>query len=299
MEPSAYSYAASPPEGGEPDYSGAPAQGYYGPPPEQEQQAPPPAPPKKKPAAIIIAVVVVLLLCCCGVGAAGLFFFAADSEVTTDGSIEVPWDSSDDGSAPLEAEADPAWTAFAPAGYDPAVIVGPSARNVALVEEIHPQLYPDFAIEEVLSQPGFIDGETYWDDALFVRAAHRDDSSVRIAYVLYIELEEAWAADISYDPESLEEYLTLATTANDTEYLYDHEQLVAFLDGVSDSQLIELLAEIDTQFPGYVADYVERFDDTAYVTITRWEAFPEYSGGFDLTYTLTADGWMYDSAEQW
>ncbi|HSQ22259.1 MAG TPA: hypothetical protein VLQ52_05670, partial [Coriobacteriia bacterium] len=152
---------------------------------------------------------------------------------------------------------------------------------------------------EVMSQPGFIDGETYWDDALFVRAAYRGDSSVRIAYVLYVELEEAWEADISYDPESLEEYLTLATTSNDTEYLYDHEQLAAFLDGVSDPQLIELLAKIDTQFPGYVADYVERFDDTAYVTITRWEAFPEYGGGFDLTYMRTADGWEYDSAEQW
>jgi hypothetical protein len=194
---------------------------------------------------------------------------------------------------------DTGWEAFLPGPYDATVFSAPSERNIALVQEIHAQLYPDFTVDEVLCEPGYIEGDTFWEDQLFVKASLTSDPGVQIAYVLYIELQEAFEQGVSYDPADIESYLTLTTSANGTEYIYNHSRMPGLLNGISDPAVIGLLAQSQADFPGSVADYVEIDGDQGYLTLTRWEAYPAYVGGFDVTYTRMNGGWEYISSQQW
>ena len=298
----------------------APPAESYGAPQAQQYGTPiQPQPKKNRTVIIIVAVVAALLLCCCGVAVAGvLLFLPAGSEVSSlpdeltdslaDGGLAPDEDGgttdgggtdATDDTGGVAAAQESGWDAFAPGAYDTTVFTEPSARNQALVEEIHAQLYPDFAIEDIVCEPGYIEGDTYWEDQLYVMASLASDSSVKIAYVIYIELVEAWAGGISYDPADIESYLTLTTSADGTEYIYDHSRLIGFLNGVSEPDLVPLLAQVQTDFPGAVVDYAEIEGETAYVTLTRWEAYPPYAGGFDVLYDRVADGWEYASSEQW
>ena len=64
-------------------------------------------------------------------------------------------------------------------------------------------------------------------------------------------------------------------------------------------RFVPLLAQVQADFPGAVVDYAEIAGETAYVTLTRWEAYPPYAGGFDVLYDRAAGGWEYSSSEQW
>jgi hypothetical protein len=296
MDPNPYPAtgpAPAPPGG--PVQTPPPPTGYYGP------GEPPPK--KKKTALIIAIVVIVLLLCCCVAGAGGALFIARSE--SDSGTIDFEWPPTDTPGEPADvapgstASADSGWDDFDPGAYDTSVYVAPTSRQAALAEEINDTLYPDFVIDEVLCMPGYTDDDTYWDDEINILASLSGNPDARIAYVIYAQTEEAWADGASYDPDEIEEFLTLGFAEDGTEYLYSHESFAGFLGGVSDPDALDLLVQATMDLKGSVADTVAVEDNTGYIALTSWDAYLPYSGGFNLTYTRTDDVWQYASSEPW
>jgi hypothetical protein len=296
-----------PPPAPEPPGPAAPPPPNYAPP---APPAPAPAPPtygapvaeppkkSKKTLVIVLVIVGVLLLGCCGAGVAGfLFFWPAREEITqVDEDVTVDEEVTTDSSA---GALDPAWDEFSPV-MDTSVYVEPSARNLALAEEVMGVLYPDFVIAEIVCEPGEFDGETYWMDNVYVAAALSSDSSVRIVVPLYFQLEEGQAdGSSSVGEDALDEGEALATTSNGTQYIYYTDMHPALMNGISDEGVVALLAQVQADFPEAYSEYEQIDADNAVISITKWEAYPEYVDGFTLTYRRSGDSWEYVSSESW
>lgn len=282
------------------DYSSNPAPSYYGPTSPSDPRTARPAPPvRRTAAAAAFTVLAVFLTCCCAAAVLAIGLFGSLEETGTSGSDgTASWGDPGDRTGTTGAP-DPRWDDFSPAPYDRAVYVQPTDRQLALVREIHSALFPDLAIVDVVCEAGHFDGETYWNDTLYVTASSDAAAGARIAYTLYIETEEAWKAGASYDPESLDSRYVLATTSDDTEYVYDQAHLGELVDRPADDELIALMTQVHQDFPGAVIDAATVRDGQGRVSITRWEAYPAGDEGFDLTYVGGGGPWVFASLEEW
>lgn len=306
----------APPESQMPPAPAAPAPGAVPP------AAPPPgmppgtggpaAPePKKKNKALIIAIVVlaVLLLCCGGAALGGwALFSAAEDEITNeipqepDVDTEAP-DSGDTGDTSGDAGAPagglPEWTAFQPSLVDTSIYAAPTAEQAALAEEVTAEVYPGFRVEDVVVEPGGEDAENYYPDIIYVKAAYGDEPSARIAYYFWADPEAAAAAGVHLGPEQAESYETLAESSDGTSYIYDHENLDTLVGGVSQPDLIDVLAQADQDFPGYVAFISGMDGESIGIVVTRWEVFPDLAEGLTVTYSEAPGGWTVDEITDW
>jgi hypothetical protein len=269
------------------------------------------APEPKKNKALIIGIVVlaVLLLCSGGAALGGLALFsAAEDEVATElpqepeAGTEAP-DSDDAGDTSGETAAPagglPEWTAFQPSLVDASIYTAPSTGQSALAEEVTSKVYPGFQVEDVVVELGGEDAENYYPDIIYVKASYGDEPSARIAFYFWTDPEAAAAADVHLGPEQAESYETLAESSDGTSYIYDHENLATLVGGVSQPELIDVLAQADQDFPGYVA-FISGMDGGSIgIVITRWEVFPDLAEGLAVTYTEAPGGWTVDEITDW
>ena len=273
-------------------------------PPNYAAQASPP--PKKNKTLVIVLVILGLLLLCCGAGVIGAFtIFSTQSEVTTGTTTDV---ETPDVPAVTEEEA-PAdtakpgeraeWTEFQPELADPSIYAEPTAAQAALIEEIHAKLYPGFTIEDTLAEPGREDAENYYPDMLYVKASLASDPSVRIAYYLWTDSAASLAAGVHLDESNTEEYETVATASSGASYIYDHENLMDLMEGTVDDRMVEVLAQAEQDFPGYVAVIAGEDGDDTGLVLTRWNAFPALELGLVVMYTPDGDGWAVSSVSDW
>lgn len=257
-------------------------------------------PPKKKNKTLIIVLVIigVLLLCCVGSAVGGIVLFrSASSDVVSDLESELGADVTED-LVDAGGSVDPAWDDFDPAPYDTTVYQPLSARNQALLTEIHAAVFPGFTIEEAVCEPGYEDEDTFWMDSVYVRAVLDSDPDVRIVYPVWIQLEASVAAGSYTDPASLDEGEVLEKTADGVEYLYYDDLLTGLMKGAADADLIELVAQAGVDFPDSYTGYAEIDGDDGYLTVTKWDAYPPYTPLFDLTYARVDGAWEYVSSEQ-
>lgn len=264
--------------------------------------------PKKKNQALIIAIVVlaVLLLCCGGAALGGWALFSgAEDEVITEvpqepeTGAEAPDSGDTSGETATPAGGLPEWTAFQPSLADASIYAAPSAGQSALAEEVTAEVYPGFQVEDVVVEPGGEDAENYYPDIIYVKAVLEDDPSVRIAYYFWADPEAAASAGVHLGPEQAESYETLAESSDGTSYIYDHENLAALVGGVSQPDLIDVLAQADQDFPGYVAFISGMDGESISIVVTRWEVFPDLAEGLSVTYSEAPGGWSVDEITGW
>ena len=290
---------AVPPAPAQPAYDATPAPQPQVPAQPAYAPAPAAAPPKKNKTLVIVLVIVgVLLLCCIGSAVGGILLFrSASSEVVSELESELGTDVTEE---VLEAggPVDPAWDVFDPAPFDTTVYQPLSARNQALLTEIHAALFPGFTIEEAVCEPGYEDEETYWMDSIYVRAVLDSDPDIRIVYPVWVQLEKSVAEGSTSDPASLDEGEVLAKTADGVEYIYYDDLLPGLMKGAADQDLIDLIAQVQADFPDACTGYAEIDGDDGYLTVTKWNAYPAYTPLFDLTYTRVDGVWEYLSSEE-
>jgi len=289
-----------------PEVPPAPAQPTYAPAPQPQAPAQPAytpvpaaAPPKKNKTLVIVLVIVgVLLLCCIGSAVGGILLFrSASSDVVSELESELGTDVTEE---VLETgdSVDPAWDAFDPAPYDTTVYQPLSARNQALLTEIHAVIFPGFTIEEAVCEPGYEDEETYWMDSIYVRAVLDSDPDVRIVYPVWVQLEAGVADGSTSDPSSLDEGEVLAKTADGVEYIYYNDLLPGLMQGAADQDLVDLIAQVRSDFPDSYTGYAEIDGNDGYLTVTKWDAYPDYTPLFDLTYVRVDGAWEYVTSEE-
>lgn len=296
----------------------------YPPPPAPPEQYTAPAPPspdyspqgavtpekkKNKTLVIVLAIVGVLLLCCCGSVIAGVTIFKDTTEEITgdlgDFNIDDGGEATDDdttggneitgGSTGGQAE----WDEFQPELVDASIYGDPSSADMALVEEIHAELYPDFDIDDVVLEAGGETTDSYFPNILYVKASLPSDPAVRIAYYFWADAPDAVSAGYVLTEDQTETYETLAQSSTGINYIYDHENLMGLIGGVSEDDLVDVLAQADQDFPDYVAMMTAMDGDTAHLVITRWEAFYDLSEGLEITYERDGDSWTVTDIAPW
>ncbi|MHB1017027.1 MAG: hypothetical protein ACYC2X_03935 [Coriobacteriia bacterium] len=275
-------------------------------PPSYAAQAAPPPKRKSKTLVIVLVILGVLLLCCVG-GAVGAFtIFSSDTTETSGGvetdtgtESEVPADTSD-GSAPADETGGRAeWVEFQPELVDPSIYAEPTAAQIALIEEIHAELYPDFKIEDTLAEPGGEDADNYYPDMLYVKATLNSNPDVRIAYYMWTDSDASAAAGVHLTEDNTESYETLAQSSSGLSYIYDHENLAGLMGGTVDDRIVGALSQAEQDFPGYVAIMVGEDGDDIGVVLTRWDAFADLELGLAVTYTPDGSGWTVSDVTDW
>lgn len=293
----------------------APEVPQYAPPPPPENmppsyaaQAAPPPQKKSKVLVIVLVILGVLLLCCAGGIVGALTIFKADSDVTTDTSVDFDFDTEteapDDATGELETPAEETggraeWVEFQPELADASIYAEPTAKQTALIEEIHAKLYPGFKIEDTIAEPGIEDADSYYPDMLYVKASLESDPDVRIAYYMWTDSEASTAGGVHLTEEQAESYETLAQSSSGTYYIYDHENLIGLMEGSIDDRITGVLAQAEAEFPGYVAIIVGEDGDNIGAVLTRWSAFPDLEDGLAVTFEPDGDGWAVADITDW
>lgn len=293
----------------------APEMPQYAPPPPPENMPPSYAaqattPPKQKSKVLVIVLVIlgILLLCCAG-GVIGAFtIFKSESDVTTDTSVDFDFDAGsetpDASGGSVETPVDETggrseWVEFQPVLADESIYAEPTDAQVALIEEIHSELYPGFEIEDMIAEPGIEDADSYYPDMLYVKASLESDPDVRIAYYMWTDSEASTAGGVHLTEEQTESYETLAQTSSGTYYIYDHENLLGLMNGSIDERIVTALAQAEEEFPGYVAMMVGEDGDDIGAVLTRWSAFPDLEEGLAVTFSPDGDGWTVSDITDW
>lgn len=286
----------------------------YAPPPPPDNMPPSYAvqaapPPKKKSQTLIIVLVIlgVLLLCCAGGIVGALNIFKADSDVTTDTSVdfevdtesETPDDTTGELESPDETGGRAEWVEFQPILADESIYAEPTAKQTALIEEIHEKLYPGFKIEDTLAEPGVEDADSYHPDILYVKASLESDPDVRIAYYMWTDSEASTAGGVHLTEEQAESYETLAQSSSGTYYIYDHENLIGLMEGSVDERMTAVLAQAEQEFPGYVAFMIGEDGNNIGAVLTRWSAFPDLEDGLAVTFEPDGSGWAVVDITDW
>lgn len=258
---------------------------------------PPAQPPKKKTGLIIGIVVAVLLLCCIGTSIAGYLVLKGAKDATdgTLGEVSTGFESDSGGASTYEGSE---WANFQPEIEDSSIYSSPSQVQLDLIDEVNSSLYPDFEVDDVVLEEGGEDAESFYPNILYVKASMSSDSDVRIAYYIWADWDQAVAAGYALSDDQAESYETFAVASDGTGYVYDNENLEGLIFGVSDRDVVDVLAQADADFPDYVAMMTTPMGDTCEVVITRWEAFPDLAAGLIVTYERDGDSWNVTSVEE-
>jgi hypothetical protein len=258
--------------------------------PQYPAAQPPAQPPKKKTGLIIGIVVGVLLLCCIITAVAGflLFGIVKDSSDETLGEVITELESSSDNESTYEGSE---WADFRPEIEDSSIYSRPSQAQLDLIDEVNSSLYPDFEVDDVVLEEGSEDAESFYPSILYVKASLSSDPAVRIAYYIWADWDEAVAAGYALSEDRAESYETFAVASDGTGYIYDNENLEGLIFGVSDQDVVDVLARADVDFPDYVVMMTTPMGDTCEIVITRWEAFPDLTAGLTVTYDRDGDSW--------
>ncbi|MEA5075936.1 MAG: hypothetical protein VB139_06260 [Coriobacteriia bacterium] len=283
----------------------------YAPPPPPDagtpayaaQAAPPPK--KSKTLVIVLVILGVLLLCCIGSVVGGLTIFSSTVDEVTGSledagiDVEVPGSGTVDTGSGDVTGGRSEWAAFQPQLVDASIYAEPTAKQTALIEEIHQKLYPDFIIEDTVAEPGIEDADSYHPDMLYVKASLAGDPDVRIAYYMWTDSEASKAGGVHLTEDQTETYETLAQASDGTYYIYDHENLVGVMNGTVDSDLASVLKQAEVDFPGYVAIMAGDDGGNIGIVLTRWEAFPDLEEGLAVTFAPDGGGWSVQEVTDW
>lgn len=252
----------------------------------------PAGPPKKNRTLIVVLIVLGLLMFCCLASVlGGVLIFRAN--------IDNVWNSIGEESDTIDAgprSVDPEWDAFDPEPFDSSVYQLLSARNEALLAEIHTALFPDYTIVEAVCEPGSIEKDSYWMDTVHVVASFNDDPAVRIAYPVWIQ-PEGLEGEAAEDP-SLGEGEVLGFTNDGTAFIYYEDLLPDLMSGLADADAVALAQQAQKDFPGCYISYLEIDGDDGYLSVVKYNNYPEQTPLFGLTYMRVDGDWEYLSSER-